>query len=71
MYRYNIHNMRKFQYSISTILETNKQKYKKNRDIIRRQCSSKIPGGPPEYPWWVLLLSPIALNIIYNIRKTR
>ena len=73
MFRYHTHSYsRKFNKSICSILETNKQKYKKNQYVIKRRYISN-PGGPPEDPWRyiVLLLCPVALNILYNIKKSR
>jgi hypothetical protein len=73
MYRYHTNSYsRKFRKSICSILETNKEKYIKNKYIIKRYyTSNNNPGGPQGNPWWVLLLCPIALNIIYNLKKSR
>jgi len=69
MYRYNVHNIRKFQYSISSILETNKRKYNKNQYIIRRKFISNVPPEDP-FRYIVLLLFPILINVLNNIKKS-
>ena len=55
--------------AIRSILDINKQKYAKNRSIIKRQFSYvNIPPPDPNWPYYMLILCPVILNL-YNYLK--
>jgi len=59
--------------AINKILDINKQKYNKNRVIIKRRFSYSNPGGPPNdpEPYMMLLLLPLVIGIHNIIHKYR
>jgi hypothetical protein len=73
MYRFqNIYYSRKYRPAINHILDIEKQKYKKNRVIIRNFSYSN-PGGPPKYPipYMMLVLLPVIVSINNYFRKSK
>ena len=61
---------RRFIPAIRTMLDINKQKYTKNRSIIKRQLSYvNIPPPPdPEWPYYMLILCPVILNLYHYLK---
>ena len=53
------------------MLDINRQKYKKNRVIIKRNLSYSNPGGPPQdpMPYILMLLVPIVISMNNYFRK--
>jgi hypothetical protein len=62
---------KKFRPIIYQMLDINRQKYKKNRVIIKRNLSYSNPGGPPQdpMPYILMLLVPIVISMNNYFRK--
>jgi hypothetical protein len=54
--------------AIRNMLDNNKQKYTKNR-IIKRRFSYANPPPDPNWPYYILVLCPVILNIYHRFRK--
>ena len=56
--------------TIRNILDINKQKYAKNLGIIKRRLSyANIPPPDPNWPYYMLILCPVVLNIYDYLKK--
>ena len=55
---------------IRSMLDINKEKYAKNRSIIKRQFSYlNTPPPDPNWPYYMLVLCPVILNIYHYLKK--
>jgi hypothetical protein len=61
---------RRLNPAIRNMLDNNKQKYAKNRLVIKRRLSyANIPPPDPNWPYYLLVLCPVVLNIYNNLKK--
>ena len=69
----NSYYSRKIRPIIHQILDINRQKYNKNRIIIKRQFSQSNPGGPPDdpIPYMLMFLVPIVISMNNYFRKIK
>ena len=54
--------------AIRNMLDSNKQKYAKNR-IIKRQFSYANLPPDPKWPYYMLILCPVILNLYHYLKK--